>query len=221
MSESRFDRTADRYAEAAAGKDWTRFVELCRPRPQDRALDVAAGPGFLSAALAPLVAEATALDASEALLAHVPEGVTRVVGPAERMPFADGSFDLVTIVNSLHHVDDMAGTLAEMVRVLAPDGRIAVQDYLADDDSDAAERWDAIERLRDAGHRRLPRRGEVAEILAGHGLHLEEERDWRSAWQLQPWLEMAGTPPAARERIHELVGADGFESTAWMARFGR
>lgn len=221
MSASRFDRTADRYAAAAARRDWSRFVELCGPQPDDRALDVAAGPGFLSGALAPLVAEAVALDASEALLSHAPEGVTRVVGTAERLPFDDGTFTLVTIVNSLHHVDDMAGTLAEMVRVLAPEGRIAVQDYLADDDAEAAERWDAIERLRDDGHRRLPRRGEVAQLLAGHGLRLEEEREWASSWQLEPWLDMAETPPAARERIQEMIGADGFQSTAWMARFGR
>ena len=43
MSESRFDRTADRYVEAAQKKDWTAFIELCRPQPDDRALDVAAG----------------------------------------------------------------------------------------------------------------------------------------------------------------------------------
>ena len=221
MSESRFDRTADRYAQASALKDWSRFVELCDPRPDDRALDVAAGPGFLSAALAPLVAEATALDASEALLGHAPEGVRRVVGTAERMPFADGSFDLVTIVNSLHHVDDMEATLGEMVRVLAPGGRIALQDYRADDDRAAAERWDAVERLRDDGHRALPRRDDVIAILAGHGLRLEEEREWTSAWQLEPWLEMAGTPEGNRARIRELVGAPGFELTVWVARFGR
>jgi ubiquinone/menaquinone biosynthesis C-methylase UbiE len=221
LSESRFDRTADRYAAAAARRDWTRFIELCRPRPDDRALDVGAGPGLLSGALAPLVAEATALDPSEAMLAHAPDGVRRVVGPAEQMPFADGSFDLVTIVNSLHHVADMGATLAEMARVLAAEGRIAVQDYLADDDPAAAERWETVERLRDHGHRRLPRRGEVAEMLAGHGLRLEEEREWPSAWELEPWLDMAETPEQARERIRELVGASGFESTAWLARFGR
>ncbi len=221
MSRSRFDRTADRYAAAASRKDWTRFVELCRPRPDDRALDVAAGPGMLSAALAPHVAQATALDASAALLEHAPAGVTRVVGAAEAMPFEDGSFDLVTIVNSLHHVADMRATLREMVRVLAPGGRIVVQDYLADDDAATAERWEEVERLRDPGHRRLPRRGEVAAVLARDGLRVEEEREWRSSWDLKQWLDMAATPDEARDRIRELVDGSSFELTAWMARFGR
>lgn len=221
MSGSRFDRTAERYAAAAARKDWTRFIDLCRPQPDDRALDVAAGPGMLSAALAPSVSQVTALDASAALLEHAPAGVTRVVGSAEAMPFEDGSFDLVTIVNSLHHVPEMEATLREMVRVLAPGGRIAVQDYLADDDPATAERWEEVERLRDADHRRLPRRGEVATVLARDGLRLEEEREWRSTWDLEQWLEMAATPEQARDRIRQLVGGPSFELTAWMARFGR
>jgi ubiquinone/menaquinone biosynthesis C-methylase UbiE len=107
MSESRFDRTADRYAEAARKKDWTAFIELCRPQPDDRALDVAAGPAMLSAQLVPLVARAVALDPSRPLLEHAPEGVEPVLGEAEQMPFQDSSFELVTIVNSLHHVADM------------------------------------------------------------------------------------------------------------------
>ena len=68
MSESRFDRTADRYVEAAQKKDWTAFIELCRPQPDDRALDVAAGPALLSAQLVPLVARAVALEPSRPLL---------------------------------------------------------------------------------------------------------------------------------------------------------
>jgi SAM-dependent methyltransferase len=219
LSESRFDRTADRYARAAAAKDWSRLVDLCRPSTSDRALDVGAGPGMFSAALAPHVARAVALDPSAALLAHAPDAVERAVGTGEDIPFPDGSFDLVTVVNTLHHVDDMRATLAEMVRVLAPGGRIVVQDYLADDDPAAAARWETVERLRDPDHRRLPRRGEVAAALVPHGLAVDEEREWRAAWDLEPWLEMAGTPDGARARVRELVGAARFETAAWMARF--
>ena len=157
MSESRFDRTADRYVEAAQKKDWTAFIELCRPQPDDRALDVAAGPALLSAQLVPLVARAVALEPSRPLLEHAPEGVEPVLGEAEQMPFQDSSFDLVTIVNSLHHVADMQAALAEMVRVVTPGGRIVVQDYLADEDQERAEVWERVERLRDPDHRRLPR----------------------------------------------------------------
>jgi hypothetical protein len=106
-----------------------------------------------------------------------------------------------------------------MARVRAVGGRVVVQDYLADDDPEAAARWETVERLRDPGHRRLPRRGEVEGVLARHGLAVEEQREWQSAWELEPWLEMAATPDDARARIRQLVGAPRFEATAWMARF--
>jgi SAM-dependent methyltransferase len=219
LSASRFDRTADVYAEAARAKDWSAAVAMCEPRPGDRALDVGAGPAILSGELAPLISRAVALDPSAAMLAHAPAGVERVVGEAEAMPFADGSFDLVTAVNALHHVADMERTLAEMVRVLAPGGRIVVQDYLADPDPEAAERWEQVERLRDPGHGRLPRDGEVAAVLAAHGLAPDAEQRWQSTWQLEPWMAMAEPSAEVVEKVRRLVGAESFSLTAWRGRF--
>ena len=48
--------------------------------------------------------------------------MTYVAAPAERIPFPDGHFDVVTSINSLDHVDDLAATLAEIARVLRPGG---------------------------------------------------------------------------------------------------
>jgi SAM-dependent methyltransferase len=219
LSGSRFDRTADLYAEAARSKDWSAFVEWCRPQPGQRALDVGAGPGLLSAALSAVVAEAVALDPSRALLGHAPPEVRAVVGDAESLPFGDAEFDLVTCVNSLHHVADMPRTLAEMARVLRRGGSIVVQDYLADPDPEQAERWETVERLRDPDHRRLPREGEVAGLLASHGLALDEEMRWDSTWQVEPWLAMSATPPLRAREARRTIGADSFTLTAWRARF--
>ena len=48
--------------------------------------------------------------------------MTYVAAPAERMPFEDGSFDIVTSMNSLDHVDDVRAAVAELGRVAAPGG---------------------------------------------------------------------------------------------------
>ena len=148
---------------------------------------------MLSAQLVPLVARAVALEPSRPLLEHAPEGVEPVLGEAEQMPFQDSSFELVTIVNSLHHVADMRAVLAEMVRVVTPGGRIVVQDYLADENPERAEMWERVERLRDPDHRRLPRPGEVSELLAEHGFGEDESQTWTASWSLDDWLEMAAT----------------------------
>jgi hypothetical protein len=105
------------------------------------------------------------------------------------------------------------------VRVVTPGGRIVVQDYLADQDPERAELWERVERLRDPGHRRLPRPGEVEGLLAEHGFGEDESQTWTASWSLDDWLEMAAPPYAAVAEIHELVASDGFELTAWRARF--
>ena len=49
-----------------------------------------------------------------------------VASGAEEIPFGDGHFDVVTSFNSLDHVVDVAASLAEMARVLAPGGMLVV-----------------------------------------------------------------------------------------------
>jgi ubiquinone/menaquinone biosynthesis C-methylase UbiE len=49
-----------------------------------------------------------------------------VVAPAEAMPFEDASFDVVASVNSLDHVDDLDGSVAEIKRVLRPGGHLVL-----------------------------------------------------------------------------------------------
>jgi SAM-dependent methyltransferase len=219
--ETRFDRTAERYAAHSAQRDWEPFIAVCKPRPEDRALDVGAGPAFLSGALIGRVAEAVALEPSQAMVSHAPDGVKPVIGSALEMPFEDASFDLVTCVNTLHHLPDPHAALREIARVLAPGGRFAVQDYLRDPDPQAAERWDDIERVRDPGHGRLPGEGEVAEVLAPYGIELAEETERPSTWQTDAWNDIAGLDPETAGRVRELIGSDSFTLRLWRARFER
>jgi SAM-dependent methyltransferase len=219
--QTRFDRTAERYAAHSATRDWEPFIAMARPRPADRALDVGAGTAFLSGALLGRVAEAVALEPSRAMLSHAPEGVKPVVGSALDMPFEDGSFNLVTCVNSLHHLPDPHRALREIARVLAPGGRFAIQDYLRDPDPAAAERWDEIERVRDEDHGRLPGDGEVAEVLAPFGIALSEQVEQPSSWEVRAWNEIAELDDETAARVRELIGADSFTLRLWRARFER
>jgi len=218
---SRFDRTAERYAAMAAGRDWTGLVDWCEPAPADRALDVAGGPGSLAAALLPRVGAITVLDASARLLEFVPEGIGRSLGRAEQLPFDDASFDLVTCVNSLHHIARPPRALDEMARVLAPGGRIVLEDFIADDDPARARRWEEIERIRDPEHGRLITAGEPRVPLLGAGLDLDAEEMWLRLFEVDPWLEVAGCGGSAAEHVRELIGAPTFELRVWRARFRR
>ncbi len=100
-------------------------------RQADRALDVGCGAGLSTAALAPLARRVVGLEPIPAMLAHrrtVAPHASFVIGRAERLPFAAGSFDLVTAAGSLNYAD-FGSALAEIARVLTPDGAFLLYDF--------------------------------------------------------------------------------------------
>ena len=74
-----------------------------------RVLDLACGPGFISAAIAELGAQPVGLDFSSAMVGLARAGHPGLrfeEGDAEALPFADGSFDAVVGNFGIHHVPD-------------------------------------------------------------------------------------------------------------------
>jgi demethylmenaquinone methyltransferase / 2-methoxy-6-polyprenyl-1,4-benzoquinol methylase len=116
------------------------MVRTVRARPSERVLDVATGTGMVAAELVRRFGcTVVALDQSDEMLAGARAklaaepalaGRIRLVrGEAERLPFADGEFDALTFTYLLRYVDDPAATLAELVRVVKPGGRIASLEF--------------------------------------------------------------------------------------------
>jgi ubiquinone/menaquinone biosynthesis C-methylase UbiE len=221
MSASRFDRTADRYAAAARARDWSGLIAWCEPEPGDRALDVAGGTGALAEALQGRIAEMTVADVSEPMLANVPVWAQRVVARAEQLPFADASFDLITCVRALHHIQSPTRALDEMVRLTAPGGRIVVEDFLADPDRASARRWERIERLRDPGHQRMLEPGEARSRLLAAGFTVDAEESWVETIDTAHWIDVAGCDHPLAAGIREAVGSPEFQITVGRARFRR
>jgi SAM-dependent methyltransferase len=107
--------------------DW--ILELAQPRSGERLLDVACGAGGFMQRAAGLGLDVVGLDVSPTAIelagARLP-GAELHVGEAERLPFPDSSFDLVTCLGSLEHFPRPDAGAAEMRRVLAPGGRALV-----------------------------------------------------------------------------------------------
>ena len=93
----------------------------------DRVLDVGCGEGTLARYLSGEGHRVTGLDADASVLPGAGPGPSFTLGDAEDLPFPDESFDAVTMVAVLHHVD-APRALAEARRVLRPGGRLAVID---------------------------------------------------------------------------------------------
>jgi demethylmenaquinone methyltransferase/2-methoxy-6-polyprenyl-1,4-benzoquinol methylase len=134
-----FDNVADRYDLTndllSLGQDrlWRRSVErTVSARPGERVLDLAAGTGTSSAPFAAAGAVVVPCDFSLGMLR---EGRRRrpelpfVAGDAMRLPFADRSFDAVTISFGLRNVNDPEAALREMLRVTRPGGRLVLCEF--------------------------------------------------------------------------------------------
>ena len=132
---------------------WRRFlVSRTTPPRGGRALDVAAGTGLVSRALARAEhGRVVALDQSEAMIragwrergSDGAEAIAFVAGEADRMPFRDRSFDAVTFTYLLRYVDDPGATLRELSRVLRDGGVLVSLEFFVPDDSLARAAWRA------------------------------------------------------------------------------
>lgn len=134
-----FDGVAKRYdltnTVLAFGQDrgWRRATRAALGlRPGERVLDVGAGTGVSTEELARSGAFAVGADLSVGMLTagrQTRPFVPLLAGDALRLPFADGTFDAVTISFALRNVVDNEGALRELGRVTRPGGRLVVCEF--------------------------------------------------------------------------------------------
>ncbi len=111
------------------------MVKAVRPLTAERVLDLAAGTGVSSAALARSGARVTGVDFSEGMLKVAREKYSDnelldfKQADATNLPFADNFFDAATISFGLRNVNDVQLALTEMLRVVKPGGRVVVCEF--------------------------------------------------------------------------------------------
>jgi ubiquinone/menaquinone biosynthesis C-methylase UbiE len=93
-------------------------------------LDAAGGTGRVAALLCPLVSHLAISDLSRPMLAQAVQKacILPAQGRVERLPFADGRFDRILVVDAFHHFGDQPGAARELARVLAPGGRLVIEE---------------------------------------------------------------------------------------------
>ena len=112
---------------------WRRVLVAKVPRSGGSVLDVATGTGLVAEGLLERGLRVTGVDQSPEMLerarARFGDRVELVEASAERLPFADASFDHLTFTYLLRYVDDPAATLVELARVVRPGGVVAMLEF--------------------------------------------------------------------------------------------
>ena len=117
-----------------------RLVRLAAPQPADTCVDLGAGTGFVSTALAPLVSSVLAVDISAAMTASLAEraardglqNVSASVCDLREFDLPPASADLVVSSYALHHLrdQDKRALVARAARWLRPGGRLVIADMM-------------------------------------------------------------------------------------------
>lgn len=228
-------------AEATYDRIGIGYSDIRRPDPRIAArieaalgeartvLNVGAGTGSYE----PSEREVTAVEPSEVMIAQRPPGAAPVVQTrAEQLPFEDDSFDAAMAIITIHHWDDAAAGLAEMVRVARD--RVVVLTF---DPPPLREHWlvDYVPGLYDAHVEMLGSIDETLDALPGATVEpvpmprLCTDAFWCALWDrpelhLDPNVRRASSgwhsvDPEEAERGLAALRAD-LESGAWDERYG-
>jgi ubiquinone/menaquinone biosynthesis C-methylase UbiE len=199
----RFTRTAAVFSEfvlAERGAFAERLVTLTAPKPNERALDLACGPGTLAREFAPRVGWVCGVDVTPAMLELARKTARQeqlsnffcCCGDAIALPFADGSLDIIAGSYCLHHLADPAAVIRELARVLRPGGRVGLLDNVVPDDPERAAASNRIERGRDASHTRTLSATEIERMVEAAGFRVRAKEPAERPRRYDNWMRVAG-----------------------------
>ena len=187
---------AEAYRESEAhrqGHDLELFADWAGGKT---VLDVASGGGHVAARLREAGSEVVTCDSAPGMK---PDVICR----AEDLPFADGSFDVVTCRVAAHHFEEPAAAIKEFARVASELVLVADNLYLG-------EQGEEADRLRDPTHVRNYSEDEWRGYFEQAGLEVAEFEREEKRVELEPWLERAGCVGEEADRVRELL-ADRIE----------
>ena len=177
--------------EQREGADLDRIVEWAAGART--ALDVATGGGHVARRLREAGLEVVSADPAPGMRPDV-------ICPAEHLPFADSSFDLVVTRIAPHHFEDIALAVGEMARVARD--QLIVEDTLYV--SGAVEE---AERLRDPTHVSSYSEHEWRSFLEAAGLTIEAVETYEKRHPLEQWLARTDTSEKDATRVRELLAS--------------
>lgn len=176
-----FDILAPFYDRLMGAPDVARLAQLLRLPTAGCLLDLGGGTGRVALPLRRMVGRVVVSDPSGRMLAKARgKRLDAVCARSEFLPFPDGSFDRVLVVDALHHFADQPAAMGDIARVLKPGGRVVVEEFDADR---TVVRMAALAEKFAWMQSRFYRPGEIRQMMRLRGLKAEiAARHRLAAW---------------------------------------
>ncbi len=125
-----FDLIAPLYDRLIRISEPEKIIELLDLPVQGTLLDAGGGTGRFAFHLLPFVDRVVLSDLSFSMLREAKaKPIPFIVQASSRhLPFPDGYFDRILVVDAMHHFDDQTGVIKDLIRLLKPNGRLLIEE---------------------------------------------------------------------------------------------
>jgi ubiquinone/menaquinone biosynthesis C-methylase UbiE len=211
-----FTKQAEKFSQSRAMRE-KGGLEILPPlagvKPNDRVLDLACGPGFVALEFARHAREVVGVDLTAEMLKKARalarrEGFKNVTfrrANVNRLPFPNGSFDLVVTRASFHHFPEPGRVLREIARVIKKTGRILISDNTSKNDPEKSRLQNELEKLRDPSHVEMLPLKKWRRLFKNAGLRVVKEKRLVQPRSAEDWMALAQTPLSVRRKIRWLL----------------
>jgi DNA gyrase subunit B len=195
-----YDRSSAWCTDEALGR---LVLQLAQPGPDDRVLDVACGTGLVSQLFTGRVARVVGVDITDDMAVQAgPYLDELIVAPAEELPLATASFDVVVCRQGIQFMI-LPDAVREMARVLRPGGRLVLINLCAYGPQDRTEYFEVL-RLRNPVRRHFFDPGDLGSLLADAGCEDIVAERYVSVEDVDVWSDNGAIDEARREAIREV-----------------
>lgn len=210
--QQQFGKNADSYVSSPIhkdGKDLQKLLHMAALTGNEKLLDVATGGGHTANVFAPFVKNVTALDLTQEMLAAAEKfvkgngnhNVEFVKGDAEKLPFSNETFDIVTCRIAPHHFPHVHLFISEVFRVLKKEGQFLLDDNVVPEDDGFDQFYNKIEKWRDYSHFRAWKKSEWIRMLELAGFEIEEWHRYEKTFNYDSWCNQMKLPNEEKEKL--------------------
>lgn len=209
-----FSKNKEAYVQSsthAKGNDLTIMIDWLKPDASMIALDIATGGGHTAKKLAKHVKQVTATDITEDMLLNTKRHLQNhknmifEIADAENLPYQANTFDIITCRIAAHHFPHPELFIAEVHRVLKPNGQFLFIDNVASEKNVNDHFINTLEKMRDYSHVRALKISQWQQFLQKYSLIIIKQESRKKVLPYEEWLNRTLDTKETREKVSGFI----------------